>query len=58
MNLRCKECARQSYSASPEIVIRNQIRCGDCGGELVPLDDERDDPLEEAGGGDDRFSGA
>ena len=42
MNLRCKECGTQSYSASPDVVIRNQVRCGECGGELAQLEYEEE----------------
>ena len=57
MNLRCTACGRMSYSASPEVVIRNGTRCGDCGGELATLQYESDDRHDD-GGGDERISGA
>jgi DNA-directed RNA polymerase subunit RPC12/RpoP len=47
MNLRCTECGRQSYSASPDVVIRNEVRCADCGGELTRLDDMPDEDAED-----------
>jgi phage FluMu protein Com len=49
MNLRCQACGRPSYSASPDAVIRNGIRCGECGGELARVADDPDGPDSDGG---------
>jgi hypothetical protein len=51
MNLRCSRCGSLSYSASPDVVVRNQARCGECGGAIVRLDDG--DPADDEIRGDD-----
>jgi hypothetical protein len=39
MNLQCPDCGRQTYSASPEIVVRNGALC-ECGGTIVQVEED------------------